>query len=121
MKHLTYVALFSALALLAPLSASAKDKNQHSVSISDSLQVSGTQLKPGDYKVEWQGNGPAVQVSFLQNGETVATAPATLKAIDGQVTQDEVVADTTDSNTRALKEIDFRRDKEALVFEQSGM
>src|ERR1700733_13285201 len=47
-----------------------------------------TQLKPGSYKVEWQGSGPVVQVSFEQNGKTLVTVSATLKAAENQVTQD---------------------------------
>ncbi len=118
MKHLRYVTLLSILAVLSPLSVFARDKNQHSVDIPATVQVGDTQLKPGNYKVEWQGTGPDIQVTFLQDGKTVATVPATLKTNDNQVTQDEIVTNTA-NNT--LNEIDFRRDKEALVFQQSGM
>ena len=119
MKHRKYLmALLSILAVLSPLSVFARDKNEHSVDIPDTVQVGGTQLKPGNYKVEWQGTGPDIQVTFLRDGKTVATAPATLKTNDGQVTQDQIV---TDSTNNRLNEIDFRRDKEALVFQQSGM
>jgi len=118
MKHLRYLTLLSILAVLSPLSVFARDKNQHSVDISATVQVEGAQLKPGNYKVEWQGTGPDIQVTFLQNGKTVATVPATLKTNDAQVTQDQIV---TDSANNTLSEIDFRRDKEALVFQQSGM
>jgi hypothetical protein len=43
-------------------SALARD-NAHSVEISDVVQIGDTKLKPG-YKVEGQGAGPVVQVSF---------------------------------------------------------
>jgi len=109
------------LALLCSVSALARDKNQHSVEIPDSVQVGGTQLQPGNYKVEWQGTGPEIQVNFVRDGKTVATVPGTLKTNDAQVTQDDIVTDTTSANTKTLKEIDFSRTKEALVFEQSGM
>ena len=118
MKHLTYLTLLSIVAVLSPLSMFARDKNQHSVDIPATVQVGGTQLKPGNYKVEWQGTGPDIQVTFLRDGKTVATVPATLKTNDGQVAQDQIV---TDSANNTLSEIDFRRDKEALVFQQSGM
>ena len=118
MKHLAYLTLLSIVAVLSPLSMFARDKNQHSVDIPVTVQVGGTQLKPGNYKVEWQGTGPDVQVTFLRDGKTVATVPATLKTNDGQVTQDQIV---TDSANKTLSEIDFRRDKDALVFQQSGM
>jgi hypothetical protein len=68
--------------------------------------------------VKWQGTGPDIQVIFQRNGKTVATVPATLKTNDGEVTQDGIV---TDSANKTLTEIDFHRDKEALVFQQSGM
>ena len=121
MKHVRYIALLSMLALLPTVGAFARDKNQHSVEIQDSVQVGGTQLKPGSYKLQWQGTGPEVQVSFVRNGQTVATAPGTFKTNDANVTQDDVVTETTSANTKTLKEIDFGHNKESLVFEQSGM
>jgi hypothetical protein len=50
-------------------------------------------LKPGSHKVEWQGSGPVVQVSFEQNGKTLVTVPATLKTAKNQATQDVVTID----------------------------
>lgn len=117
MKLPHYVAFLSILAVLAPLSAFAREKNQHSIEILNAVQVGGKQLEPGSYKVEWQGAGPDVQVTFLHNGKAVATVPGTLKTNDSQITADAV---QTDSANNTLNEIDFRRDKEALVF-QSGM
>jgi hypothetical protein len=120
MKHLKYLALLSTFALLSSLGALARDNNKHTVSFADSVQVGNTQLKAGDYKVEWQGTGPAVQVTFLQNGNTVASAPATLQS-DKQVTQDGVVVDETNASAKTLKEIDFAHQKAALIFAQGGM
>ena len=123
MKSAKYLAVLATLLLAFPIGMLAKDKNQHSVDIPEMVQVGATQLQAGHYKVEWQGSGPAVHVSFLRNGNTVATAPGTLKPNDTQVTQDAIVTDTTASKTKVLKEIDFGHQKEALVFghKQSGM
>lgn len=121
MKQIKYAALVSMLALLSTVSAFARDKNQHSVEISDSVQVGNTQLTPGNYKIEWQGTGPEIQVNFIRDGKTVATVPGTLKTNDAQVVQDEIVTEGTSANTKTLKEIDFSHNKEAVVFEQSGM
>ena len=101
MKRLKHLAFLSAISLLFSLPAFASHKNQHSVSIYDSVKVGGTQLKPGDYKLEWQGPGPTVQVAFMQNGNTLAT-------------------DTTTAKTKALKEIVFAHQKEVLVFARAG-
>ena len=62
-----------------------------------------------------------MQVRFLKDGKTLATAPATLQTNDKQVTQNEVVVDETSANTHALKEIDFSHQKQELVFAQGGM
>jgi hypothetical protein len=121
MKPLKYTALLSMLALLSTVGALARDKNQRSVEIPDSVQVGGTQLKPGNYKVEWQGTGPGIQVNFVRDGKTVATAPGTLKTNDPQVVEDHIVIETTSANTKTLKEIDFGHNKESLLFEQGGM
>jgi hypothetical protein len=118
MKQMKFLALLSTLAMLCSLSAFARDNNQHSVDLADTVQVGGTQLQPGHYKLEWQGAGPAVQVTFMRNGKTVATVPGTLRVNDEHITQDSVV---TDSASKELNEIDFRRNKEAIVFQQNGM
>jgi hypothetical protein len=97
--------------------AHARDKAL-SIEIFDSVQIGGTKLKPGNYKVEWQGTGSVVQVSFQQNGKTLATVPGTLMTNDDHVTQDAVVTETG-AGTSTLKEIDFRHLKQALVFDQA--
>jgi len=121
MKYAAYLMLLSTLTLLFPLCALAQDRNEHSVDIPVNVQVGATQLKPGNYKLEWQGTGSTVQVSFLRQGKTIATAPATLKKNDGQVNQDDIVTDRANDNTRILREIDFAHQKEALMFRSSGM
>jgi hypothetical protein len=108
--------------VLFSLSAFARDRNQHTIEISDAVQVGSTQLKPGTYRVEWQGTGPDVQVTFLRNGKTVATVPGTLKSNDNTVVRDDqILGNETNSANKTLDEIDFARDKQALVFQQSGM
>jgi len=119
MKTLYFAVVLSLTCLLGfGGSAYAARNNGHSVEISDAVQIGGTALKLGNYKVEWQGTGAAVQVSFLQNGKTVVTAPATLKTNDDQVTRDAIVTEATGASTSTLKEIDFGHQKEALVFDQ---
>ncbi len=101
------------------INAHAVRSNAHSVEISDAVQIGDTQLKPGNYKVEWQGTGSAVKVSFLWNGKTVVTVPGTLKTNDDQVTQDGIVTEATSTGRSTLKEIRFGRHKESLVFDQN--
>ena len=118
-KYLQHLAILSTSALLFPLGALARD-SAHTVEISSVVQIGSTHLKPGNYKVAWQGTGPVVQVRFQQNGKTVATLPATLKTNDDHVKQDAIMIEGTSAT---LKEIDFGHQREALVFDQnpSGM
>ncbi|HSY90165.1 MAG TPA: hypothetical protein VK812_02275 [Candidatus Binatus sp.] len=119
MKTFYFAAVLSLTCLLGfGGSAYAASKNAHSVEISDAVQIGGTELKPGNYKVEWEGTGPEVQVSFLQNGKTVATAPGTLKTNDDRVKQNAIVIEPAGAGTSTLKEIDFRHLRQSLVFEQ---
>ena len=83
------------------------------------MQIGSATLKSGNYKVEWQGIGPAVQVSFQKNGKIVVTVPRTLKTDDDQVTRDAIVTEATSAGTSTLNEIDFGHQKEALVFYQN--
>ena len=92
--------------------------NARSGEIFDSVQIGTTKLKPGNYRVEWQGSGPAVEVSFHQNGKSVVTAPATLKTNDDQVTPDAIVTEATGAGTSTPKEIDFDHQKKTLVVDQ---
>ena len=117
-KYLLHLAVLSILVLLFPLGAMARDK-AHSVEIPYAVQVGGTRITAGSYKVAWQGTGPAVEVSFSQYGKTVATVPGTLKTNDDQVTQDAIVTEATSADRTTLKEIDFVHQKEALVFDQN--
>lgn len=116
MKYVKALAFLATLTLLFPLLMWARDKNEHSVQIYDQVQVGSAQLKPGHYKVEWQEAGPAVHVEFMQAGKTVATVSGTLKTNDDQISQDDVIVQTTSAHQKVLKEIDFGRQKEALIF-----
>ena len=120
MKSLKCLSAVAVLAMLTPLSLLAADKTTRSVKIGDPVTVGGTHLKAGDYKVQWEGTGPNVQVSFLRNGKAVATAPAKLQVDDSQIKQDDVIMDRENAN-ETLKEIDFSHQKEALMFGQFGM
>jgi hypothetical protein len=120
MKTSYFTAVLSLTCLLGfGGSAYAARGNARSVEIFDVVQIGTTELKPGNYKVEWQGTGPVVEVSFRRDGKTVATVAGMLKTNDDQVTQDAIQTEATGTGTSTLKEIDFGHQKEALVFDQN--
>ena len=62
--------------LLLAVSAMAGNTIKKSIHLYENATIEGTQLKPGDYSVEWTGSGPDVQLTILKGKETVATVPA---------------------------------------------
>jgi hypothetical protein len=118
MKTGKYIAIVAVLASGLSLSAFAKDKNETRISLSDSVQVGTTGLKPGDYTLQWDGNGPDVQVKVLKDKNVVATVPAKLaEGRSGQST--DAVTTSTVNNVKTLDEVDFAGGKRSLVFEEA--
>ncbi len=68
--------LVMGLALLLASSAFAATKA--SLTLQSPTTINGTKLKAGDYKLEWDGSGPNVEVSILQGKNVVAKVPAKL-------------------------------------------
>jgi autotransporter adhesin len=118
MKTGSYIAIVAVLASGLSLSAFAKDKNETKISLSDSVQVGTTGLKPGDYTLQWEGNGPDVQVKVLKGKNVVATAPA--KLAQGGSAHADAITIRTVSNVKTLDQIDFAGGKRSLVFEATG-
>ena len=106
--------LTAVLVLLVPLGAFARSKNERSVVLTESILVGSTQLSAGTYKVEWQGNGPSLHVSFLEHGKTVATTEGKMVEKKNPSPYDEIVTGAA-GKTRILEEIDFRGQRDALV------
>jgi hypothetical protein len=69
-------------------SSFAADAHKANFQISQSVQVNGTELAPGDYVAKWTGEGPDVQVSITRNGKEMATVPAKLVQLDRKSAED---------------------------------
>ena len=115
MKTVKYIAIVAVLASGLSLSAFAKDKNETRVTFSDSVQVGTTDLKPGNYTLHWEGNGPDVQVKVLKGKNVVATVPAKLAQANGGQRADAIMTRTV-GNVQTLDEVDFAGGKQSLVF-----
>jgi hypothetical protein len=98
------VALFGA-ALLLSSSAFARAANKGSIKIEQKLTVEGKTLDPGNYKVEWEGSGPSVQVKLFRNNENVATFPAQLSHDNTAAGQGGYGSIAEPDGTRALSAI----------------
>jgi hypothetical protein len=94
------------LALIAASSAFASTKG--SLQLSNPVTVAGTTLKPGDYKVEWDGTGPNVEVSILQGKKVMAKVPAHVVELKVPSVNNAAVTQQGDGSTNSLAAIRFQ-------------
>src|SRR5690349_4656657 len=104
--------LLLSFVLSVPLVSLAATKNSKNIDIASPAMVGDQQLKPGTYTIEWNGNGPNVQVEFLRNNKAVATAPARVvhESSASSVAQNGPALEThaNANNASVLDEIDFK-------------
>ena len=100
------------LALLLASSALAATKG--SLQLSDNVTVNGTTLKPGDYKVQWEGSGPNVEVKILRVKNVLATVPAHVIELQTPSVNDAAVTHKNDSGPNSLVGVRFEGKKFAL-------
>ena len=81
-----------------PLAAYAASKNTANVEIDSSVKVGTTDLPKGDYKIEWSGTDPNVQVTFIK-GKFTTTVPA---HVVEQRNAEEAQLTTTEGSTTVL-------------------
>jgi len=107
MKKVEFYVLSVAL-LVLPLTSFASTKAQKEITFDEPISVASTQLKPGTYKMEWNGGGPNVEVSFVQNNKIVATAPAQLVKETSAHDETAISTHKTSTGSNRLDEVDFK-------------
>ena len=110
--------LVLALALFIASSAFAAAKA--TIQLHNPTTVNGTQLKPGEYKLQWDGSGPSVEVSILQGKNVVTKVQAKLVDLDYKPANDAAVTKKNDDGSFSLTGIRFEGKKTALQIGDSG-
>jgi hypothetical protein len=87
------------------LATSALAANKGSLQVQEALTVNGTRLAPGEYKVQWDGAGPNVELSILDGKKVVAKVPAHMIDLDRPSTTDSAVVKNNGDGTRTLSEV----------------
>ena len=98
------IALFGA-AVLCASAVLAGEVNKLTIKTEETLNVDGKSLSPGNYKVEWNGSGPNVQVKMMQGKDTVATFPANLEQQKAQNPENAYASMKEPDGTRSLTTI----------------
>ena len=107
-------------AFLFSTSAFAQSENKGKLSVPETITVEGKQVPPGDYKVEWEGTGPNVEVKILKGKETVATAPARIVQTQAKAAVNSYGVTKQQDGTRALSSIYFGGKNYSLEIGQSS-
>jgi hypothetical protein len=119
MKRLTWKGLVLGAVLAVASSGFAASGN---LSLTTDTNVNGTALKAGNYKVSWDGNGPAVDVKIMSGKKVLATVPARLVTLPNASPYDSAVVNSVGTG-RTLTEIRFGGKTTALAIgqESAGM
>jgi hypothetical protein len=96
------------LGLALMLASSAFAATKANLQLSHPVTVNGTTLKAGDYKVQWEGDGPNVELSILQGKNLVAKAPAHVVELGTPAADDAAVIRKNDSGPNSLAGIRFQ-------------
>jgi hypothetical protein len=96
------------------LASSAFAVTKANLQLINPVTVNGTRLKPGDYKVQWDGAGPNVELSIMQGSNVLAKVPAHIIELDTPASSDAAVTRKNDSGPNTLAGVRFHGKKFAL-------
>ena len=96
------------------LGSTAFAANKANLQLSNPTLVNGTTLKPGDYKIQWEGAGPNVELSILQGSKVIAKVPAHVVELETPAAYDAAVTRNSDSGTESLAGLRFQGKKLSL-------
>lgn len=102
------------------LASSAFAATKASLTLQNPTTVNGTKLKAGDYKLEWEGSGPAVEVSIIQGKNVLAKVPAKVVDLGAPAQNNAAVLQKKDDGTNTLAGARFEGKKFALEIGEAG-
>ena len=105
---------FLVLGVALLLATSAFAGTRASLQLQSSVNLNGATLKPGDYKLEWEGTGPDVEVSFIQGKTVVAKASAKLVDLNSPAHESAAVVRTNGDGSSSLVSARFEGKKYSL-------
>jgi hypothetical protein len=106
------------VALLLASTAFAATKG--SLQLTDPVTVNGTTLKPGDYKLEWEGSGPNVELSILRGKTVLAKVSAHVVELQTPASNNAAVVRREDSGQKSLTGVRFQGKKTALEISEAS-
>jgi hypothetical protein len=102
------------LGLALTLASSAFASSKANLTLSHDTNINGTQLKAGDYKLEWDGSGPSVEVSIVKGKKVVTKVPAKIVDLDKAPINDAALLKQNGDGSTTLAGVRFQGKKFAL-------
>jgi hypothetical protein len=110
--------LIMGLALLVASSAFAASKGQ--MTLLSPATINGTNLKAGDYKLEWEGTGSDVQLTISQGKNVLAKVPAKVVDLSAPAPSNAAILNNGDNGKRTLAGARFQGKRYALQIGESS-
>ena len=89
------------------------------LTFTDPVQVNGTTLQPGDYKVTFDNSAPTTQLTFKKGKKDVATAQAQVKPANKKAYTTSVEFNG-EGSSRKIQQIQFGGTEQMLVLSDNG-
>src|SRR5258708_8268093 len=116
MKGSRNLVTLAGASLLLAASAFAAGASKGTLHLYESVDVQGKQLPPGEYKVEWNGEGPQVDLNITSGKKTVASVPAQVETVSAKKRTDGYAATKYADGKNALTDILFLRKPSEIRF-----
>jgi hypothetical protein len=108
------------LGIAVLLASSAFAATKANMTLINGATINGTQLKAGEYKLEWEGNGPAVEVSIMQGKTVLAKVPAKVVELPSPSANNAAILHKSDNGTATLAGARFEGKRFALEIGESS-
>ena len=108
------------LGLAVLLASSAFAASKANLTLQNPTSINGTKLKAGEYKLEWDGTGPSVEVSIVQGKNVLAKVPAKIVDLNTAAPNDAAVVKMNGDGTSTLSGARFQGKKYALEIGESS-
>jgi hypothetical protein len=108
------------MGLILLLASGAFAATKATLSLQSATTINGTTLKAGEYKLEWDGSGPNVEVSIKQGRTVLAKVPAKVVELGATSPNNAALVKKNDDGSRTLAGARFEGRKIALELGDSG-
>jgi hypothetical protein len=102
------------MGLAVLLASSAFAATKANLSLQNATVINGTKLKAGDYKLQWEGSGPNVELSIMQGKTVFAKVAAKVVDLNSPAQANATVVKHNGDGTSTLTGARFEGKKFAL-------